>query len=100
LEDNCTVNKLSYFLDVNALKVMLVLYRDNPDVPFSILAKETKLEENALAELLNSLIAAELIKIKSVKKKILFPKVEGLFTLSREARMSLNRLNAGTMLAK
>ncbi len=94
LDNGCMVNKLSYFLDINALKVMLVLYRDNPDVPFSILAKETKIKKEKLVDLLNELIAAELIKIKSASKN------ENLFTLSEEARMSLNRLDANVLLAK
>ncbi|MFA6989813.1 MAG: hypothetical protein WC197_07070 [Candidatus Gastranaerophilaceae bacterium] len=76
---------LSYFQDLTSLKIMLVLYRDNPDVPFEDLQKELKVESNLLSEKLAELIAVDLIELKKENDS-------RLFTLSKTARMSLNRL--------
>ncbi|MBI3588706.1 hypothetical protein HY995_00655 [Candidatus Micrarchaeota archaeon] len=78
---------LSFFQNLNALKVMLILYRDNPNVPFEKLRGEMGISENQLSDTLGKLITAELIHVREVDG---IP----LFTLSREARMSLNRLGA------
>jgi hypothetical protein len=88
-------SRLSYFLDFNALKVMLVLYRNNPDVSFRTLVQTTKIKDVELADLLTELMSADLIGIKAPEED-----EESLFTLSKEARMSLNRLKADELLAK
>lgn len=80
-----TANQLSFFEDLLSLKIMLILYRDNPDVPFDALKKELKIDGNVLSEKLAQLISAELIDVK-IEKNV------RLFTLSQPARMSLNRL--------
>lgn len=85
------LNKLDFFQNLNALKIMLILYRDNPDVPFEELLEKTKMPENELTPLLAELIKAELISIRDSEE-------QKLFTLSTEARMSLNRLNANQLL--
>ncbi|MBI4044101.1 MAG: hypothetical protein HY392_00140 [Candidatus Diapherotrites archaeon] len=77
--------QLDYFLDLTSLKIMLVLYRDNPDVPFEYLQKELKLDDSILSEKLAELIKAELVKVRNEGDK-------KLFTLSIPARMSINRL--------
>ncbi len=80
-----TVNQLSFFEDLLSLKIMLILYRDNPDVPFDALQKEMNIPGNELSEKLARLISAELISVRTEKNV-------RLFTLSKPARMSLNRL--------
>ena len=88
--DLSEINRLSYFQNLNSLKVMLVLYKDNPDVPFEVLLKETKMKSDELLLLLAELIKAELVSIRNAESN-------KLFTLSQEARMSLNRLNASQL---
>jgi DNA-binding HxlR family transcriptional regulator len=78
-------NPLDYFFDLTSLKIMLVLYRDNPDVPFEALQKEIKIDNNALTQKLAELIEVDLIDVRKEGE-------ERLFTLSPSARMSLNRL--------
>ena len=80
-----TINQLSFFEDLISLKIMLVLYRDNPDVPFDELKKEINIDANTLSEKLAQLISADLISVRTERNI-------RLFTLSEPARMSLNRL--------
>ena len=80
-----TINQLSFFEDLISLKIMLVLYRDNPDILFDELKKEINIDTNALSEKLAGLISADLISVRTERNI-------RLFTLSEPARMSLNRL--------
>ena len=80
-----TANQLSFFEDLISLKIMLILYRDNPDVPFDVLQKEINIDTNLLSEKLSQLLSADLIDVRTEKHI-------RLFTLSKPARMSLNRL--------
>ena len=80
-----TINQLSFFEDLISLKIMLVLYRDNPDIPFDELKNEINIDTNALSEKLAGLNSADLISVRTERNI-------RLFTLSEPARMSLNRL--------
>jgi len=90
---DCSRSRLSYFLDINALKVMLVLYRDNPDVSFKALLETSGIEKDKFTSLLEELISVDLVNLKVSEET-----EENLFTLSEEARMGLNRLGAGELL--
>ncbi len=82
---------LDFFLDLTSLKIMLVLYRDNPDVPFEALKKELNVGSEELSEKLAGLIKFDLIKVKEQNGV-------RLFTLSKTARMSFNRLEIKKMI--
>jgi len=82
---------LDFFLDLTSLKIMLVLYRDNPDVPFEVLKKELNVDSEELSEKLADLIKFDLIKVKEQNGI-------RLFTLSKTARMSFNRLEIKKMI--
>ncbi|MBI2445820.1 hypothetical protein HYV43_05515 [Candidatus Micrarchaeota archaeon] len=84
-------DRLSFFHDLDSLKVMLVLYRDNPDVDLEELRREARLDPAALSNVLAELIKAELVHVRTENG-------EQLFTLSQEARMALNRLDAPAQL--
>lgn len=81
------LDRLSFFHDLDSLKVMLVLYRDNPDVALEELRREAHLDSGSLSNVLAELIKAELVHVRTERG-------EQLFTLSQEARMALNRLEA------
>ena len=87
------MNQLSFFENLDALKIMLVLYRDNPDVSLINLQKEVHITKSTLEQILANLISEELVHVKQDGK-------EPLFTLSKEARMSLNRLQVPRTLIK
>ena len=79
------MNKLAFFENLLSLKIMLVLYRDNPDVTLEKLQSELGLGINELADSLARLINADLVHVrKDVSAE--------LFTLSTEARMGFNRV--------
>jgi RIO-like serine/threonine protein kinase len=82
---------LDFFLDLTSLKIMLVLYRDNPDVPFEVLKKELNVDGEELSKKLADLIKFDLIKVKEQNGV-------RLFTLSKTARMSFNRLEIKKMI--
>ena len=80
-------NPLKYFYELSSLKIMLVLYRDNPDVALEDLGKESGLTQIELLQVLEKLINAGLVHVRS----------DGngqVFTLSDNARMGLNRIGA------
>ncbi len=85
------LNKLSFFEDLASLKVMLVLYRDNPDLTLEKLQTVLEIESKDLNNVLERLIDAELVQVRN----------EGgvaLFTLSPEARMCLSRFESARSL--
>ncbi len=85
------LDRLSFFHDLNSLKVMLVLYRDNPDLSLGELQREAQLDPAALSNVLAELIKAELVHVRTENGR-------QLFTLSSEARMALNRLETPAQL--
>lgn len=83
-------NRIRFFEDINALKIMLLLYRDNPDVSFDEIQKQLRMNRNDLTAKLAELISAELVKVKDND-------VSQFYTLSENARMSFNRIDVCTL---
>lgn len=82
---------LDYFLDFESLKVLLVLYRDNPDVTLRCLEKETGIARERLVKILAELVEHEIVEIRDKEK-------EQLYTLSEIARFGFERLEIKNML--
>jgi len=76
---------LDYYLNFDYLKVMLVLYRDNPDLTLEFLEKETGISKDRLARLVAELIESELIDTKQADDR-------QFYSLSENARFGFERI--------
>jgi DNA-binding MarR family transcriptional regulator len=76
---------LDYYLNFDYLRVMLVLYRDNPDLTLEFLEKETGIPKDKLARMITELIERELVNTKQVDDR-------QVYSLSESARFGFERI--------
>ena len=83
-------DRILFFEDLIALQILLLLYRDNPDIPFEAFKRELKINERVISEKIAELIKADLIKVNTSGKV-------QLYTLTDNARMAFNRVNFASL---
>jgi DNA-binding IclR family transcriptional regulator len=76
---------LKYFENQNSLKVILVLYRDNPDLPLRDIIQETGLPQDRVGQILSELVSNDLVNV-NLERDI------QLYSLNETVRIALNRI--------
>lgn len=76
---------LDYYLNFDYLKVMLVLYKENPDLGWDFLEKETGIPKDKLGKIIAELIRSELVDTKEIDER-------QVYSLTEPARFGFDRI--------
>ena len=78
-------NILDFAFNFDSLKVMLVLYRDNPDLALHYIEKETCIPREKLNAILTDLIKNEFVDVKTQNS-------EKVYSLSESVRLGFEKI--------
>lgn len=76
---------LDFVFNFDSLKIMLVLYKDNPDLSLAYLEKETKISRDKLNSILVELIKNNFVDVKTKND-------EKVFSLNNSVRFGFEKI--------